>query len=533
MLGDSSGILLGNQARENVAARCSALGLFLCFEKMQDLDRLSISLGGRDMREMHSSNREADRRDHNLETRKQDRGVKQRPNLQFLILNPRLDQVFRNRRGRLVFGVVVLHVDSIRSAEQGCQGSGAEMAAGLLRWRRGWIPPVVSSIGLPTAAACSNNGVDDDSGIGLPTAAACSNNGVDDDSGTEKEDAADRELWSGCEKLTQLSVVARLLNIKAEYRLPEQCFDAFCQLFKDGLPEDNNMVDNFYHTKKLIQGLGLPVEKIDCCRLGCMLYWSDDDQLTQCKFCQQPSRKVSRNDDGGDVEGDEEMLSIFKHLGRLYGRSKTRRLTDAEYMAAHTYILLNCEEVEPFIILHEDMLKELDSEISESELATQQQQNFGFWFENYARQNKIQNKYICDLSKWPLRTVKSYTVYFVNGYRFHTESHGENRSTMNSGICISSTCGDYYGKLIEILEIEYTALPIKRTVLFKCEWFDPTPNVRVKCLFESQNNLETPATIAGQDSLKAPVSIRCCMLRSGKEQRPTGGRCCMLMSERE
>nr|GMC66641.1 uncharacterized protein LOC109166774 [Ipomoea batatas] len=161
-------------------------------------------------------------------------------------------------------------------------------------------------------------------------------------------DAADRQLWSGCEKLTQLSAVARLLNIKTEYRLPEQCFDAFCQLFKDGLPEDNNMVDSFYQTKKLIQGLGLPVEKIDCCRLGCMLYWGDDKELTQCKFCQQPSRKVPRNDDGG-VPEDEENLSIFKYPGRLYGRCKARRLTDAEYLAAHTYILLNCEEVQPYI----------------------------------------------------------------------------------------------------------------------------------------------------------------------------------------
>nr|GMC91741.1 uncharacterized protein LOC109155304 [Ipomoea batatas] len=60
-------------------------------------------------------------------------------------------------------------------------------------------------------------------------------------------DAADRELWSGCEKLTQLSAVARLLNIKTKYRLPEQCFDAFCQLFKDGLPEDNNMEGQLGH----------------------------------------------------------------------------------------------------------------------------------------------------------------------------------------------------------------------------------------------------------------------------------------------
>ncbi|KAL4583531.1 hypothetical protein LXL04_008107 [Taraxacum kok-saghyz] len=56
--------------------------------------------------------------------------------------------------------------------------------------------------------------------------------------------AFDRELWSGCEKITQLSVVARLLNIKSEYRIPEQCFNSICQLMKDRLPEDNTMVDS-------------------------------------------------------------------------------------------------------------------------------------------------------------------------------------------------------------------------------------------------------------------------------------------------
>ncbi|CAI9296941.1 unnamed protein product [Lactuca saligna] len=81
-------------------------------------------------------------------------------------------------------------------------------------------------------------------------------------------EAADRELWPGCKKATQLSVVARLLNIKSEYRIPELCFDAICQLIKDGLPEENNIVDSLYESKKLIQALGLPVELIDCCRSG-------------------------------------------------------------------------------------------------------------------------------------------------------------------------------------------------------------------------------------------------------------------------
>ena len=76
-------------------------------------------------------------------------------------------------------------------------------------------------------------------------------------------------------------------------------------------------------------------------------------------------------------------------------------------------------------------------------------------------------------------------MYFVNGYKFHTESHGSMRSTSNSGVCIkgtnfSETESDYYGRLIEILQLEYPRLPIKRTILFKCNWFDPTVNVGMK-----------------------------------------------------
>ena len=56
------------------------------------------------------------------------------------------------------------------------------------------------------------------------------------------------------------------------------------------------------------------------------------------------------------------------------------------------------------------------------------------------------------------------------------------RSTSNSRVCIkgtnySETENDYYGRLIEILQLEYPRLPIKRTMLFKCNWFDPTVNV--------------------------------------------------------
>ena len=57
--------------------------------------------------------------------------------------------------------------------------------------------------------------------------------------------------------------------------------------------------------------------------------------------------------------------------------------------------------------------------------------------------------------KGPLRTVKSYPVYFINDFKYHTQSHGNNRATTNIGVCIKGELMDYYGKITEILEIEY------------------------------------------------------------------------------
>lgn len=52
---------------------------------------------------------------------------------------------------------------------------------------------------------------------------------------------------------------------------------------------------------------------------------------------------------------------------------------------------------------------------------------------------------------------------------------------MNSGVCIKGSNyaeleSDYYGKLIDVIELEYPNPTTKRTrvVLFKCDWFDPT-----------------------------------------------------------
>ncbi|XP_019172859.1 PREDICTED: uncharacterized protein LOC109168299 [Ipomoea nil] len=92
--------------------------------------------------------------------------------------------------------------------------------------------------------------------------------------------AADQELWPGSNKHSQLSLVARLMSLKSENHISEKCFNQFTELLKEVVPEDNLVPDNFYETKRLLRGMGLPVQKIDCCKNNCMIYWESDIDMT-------------------------------------------------------------------------------------------------------------------------------------------------------------------------------------------------------------------------------------------------------------
>jgi len=66
----------------------------------------------------------------------------------------------------------------------------------------------------------------------------------------------------------------------------------------------------------------------------------------------------------------------------------------------------------------------------------------------------------------------------VNGMKFHTPEHAQGRVTNNTGVCLKGDAGqgecDWFGLLKEILELEYPSRPIKRVVVFYCDWYDPT-----------------------------------------------------------
>ena len=93
--------------------------------------------------------------------------------------------------------------------------------------------------------------------------------------------------------------------------------------------------------------------------------------------------------------------------------------------------------------------------------------------------NDERQDFLVNLSHGPLTVVECFSGYKVNGYRFHTKARNEGKATYNCGVCVKGVgegdevSGDYYGVLHEIVRVEFTGEPIKKCVLFNCEWFDP------------------------------------------------------------
>ncbi|XP_057779781.1 uncharacterized protein LOC130998378 [Salvia miltiorrhiza] len=198
-------------------------------------------------------------------------------------------------------------------------------------------------------------------------------------------------------------------------------------------------------------------------------------------------RNVPRNLNTRDdvrFDGHPDRISVFKQPGQYFGKMTTRYLDEKEYHAAHTYVLLNCKEVtQTYLKFFVAELRALH--VSEADINRQMEIQFSDWFRSYVSNpaNHVVNEFLIALANGPLVTVKTYPGFYVNGYKFHTMMHGTNRASMNSGVCIKGECYgsdengelDYYGRLLEVCELEYMGLPLKTTTLFKCEWFDPSP----------------------------------------------------------
>lgn len=68
------------------------------------------------------------------------------------------------------------------------------------------------------------------------------------------------------------------------------------------MPNENRVPTKFYHKKTNVKNLGLGHMKIDCCVNGCILFYKDDVDGTECKFCSFNRYSVRRTQQGTRVK---------------------------------------------------------------------------------------------------------------------------------------------------------------------------------------------------------------------------------------
>jgi len=105
-------------------------------------------------------------------------------------------------------------------------------------------------------------------------------------------------------------------------------------------------------------------------------------------------------------------------------------------------------------------------------------------------ERNVINPNLKGLSWGPNSKTTSCYMYFINGYKFHTNAWDNGKKTTNSVLYVKGVTDggedDFYGSIHYIYELEYVALN-KKISLFYYEWFDSTINVGTR--FHSQYNL--------------------------------------------
>ncbi|EEC70236.1 hypothetical protein OsI_01010 [Oryza sativa Indica Group] len=134
-------------------------------------------------------------------------------------------------------------------------------------------------------------------------------------------DAANKPLWEKCGKHSQLSAVSRLLTIKSDHNMSVACFDELVKVMKEMLPPDANLPGSFYKCKKVVEALGMPVQKIDVCKNDCMLYYKEHANKRKCITCNEP-RYIEGLELPENKKGTPQKvlryLPIIPRLQRLY-----------------------------------------------------------------------------------------------------------------------------------------------------------------------------------------------------------------------
>jgi len=157
---------------------------------------------------------------------------------------------------------------------------------------------------------------------------------------------------------------------------------------------------------------------------------------------------------------------------------------------AHLYVLNNSNEVLPYILHHEGLVKESNPKMSKNRVLKEHNKTFLDWFKDTIFGDDNTSETLGKLANGPKRNVITLQGYDINKYSFYTKAQDEKSTMQNSGVTLraesqhfASVHDDnpreasipYFGFIKEIWELNYVKFIF---CVFKCKWVDSNTNVR-------------------------------------------------------
>ena len=141
------------------------------------------------------------------------------------------------------------------------------------------------------------------------------------------------ELYPGCDWMSSLNFLAKMLHLKVRGKIPIEIFDEILKLLRIAFPKGNKIPSSHYEAKKRLKKLGLGYESIHVCQYDCCLFYKEHADKEACPVCGS-SRWVNHDSAKGTKVPHKVMryFPVTPRLKRLY----SSRLTAKEMIWHHS-----------------------------------------------------------------------------------------------------------------------------------------------------------------------------------------------------
>ncbi|XP_062076592.1 uncharacterized protein LOC133781568 [Humulus lupulus] len=136
-------------------------------------------------------------------------------------------------------------------------------------------------------------------------------------------DEIEAELYPGCDWISSLNFLAKLMHLKVRGKWPNNSFDELLKLLKFAFPKDNKIPPTHYEAKKKLSKLGMGYQSIHVCKYDCSLFYNEHASKHSCHVCGS-SRWVNEKKKGKKVP--HKVMRYFlltPRLKRMYSSRHT------------------------------------------------------------------------------------------------------------------------------------------------------------------------------------------------------------------